>query len=81
MAVSMVAFMICMTAAAVFLALVVMFALHPRIIGQLPCQQILHHLVCLSGHSAVKSNSSIRQSHLGSSSDTAANQCIDSPFL
>ena len=58
------------------LSMSVMAALHIRIIRQFTSQKRLHRLVCIPGHSAVKLNSTFRQSISGSASDAAADQRV-----
>ena len=58
------------------LSMSVMAALHIRIIRQFTSQKRLHRLVCIPGHSAIKLNSTFRQSISGSASDAAADQRV-----
>ena len=67
-----------MTAAVSFpmLMLSVMTALYIRIVRKSSCYQSFYRIICASGNTAVKLNSSFCQRILGSCSDSAADQRV-----
>ena len=77
-----------MTAAAVAAAsmsfampVVVMVAMHRRVIGQFPGQEIIHGGISLSLHAAVEGDARMGQGVLGATADTPANQGVNVFFL
>ena len=76
--------MTAVTAAAVIAAgmtftvmmLTMMIALHIGIVCQNTCQECFYCSVCIAGNTAEQLDTGCRQSHLGTTTDTAANQNI-----
>ena len=62
--------------AAIAVVVVVVVAADAGVVGQLACQEICHSVIRIAGNAAVKLNASLRQSHLGTAADAAADQGV-----
>lgn len=56
--------------------MVMVVAAHSRIVAQLSCQQSRYRVIRVTAYAAVQLDARRSQGHLGTTTDSAANQCI-----
>ena len=68
-------------AAALSVCMVVVFAAHILLIGEVPRKEGLHRIICPAAAAAKEPDAGIRKGHLGTAPDTAADHRRDILFL